>query len=231
MGSAESRAPRVLCLHSFRTSGAIFREQCFNFSSFGAKLEAAGFELDFPDAPYRCTPEDEEKVYPVVKEAFPACTTYHEWYNASDDHSEYRRLGETIAFLERYMAENGPYAGVVGFSQGGTLAHLVAYLQASGAAFTRHPPLRFLVVLCARRSRAAAHARFWESAPLQALPRALVIAGGRDDAVAPAEVQKIAETLPGAKVWTVPDCAHAVPNLRPEQVRELWDFLRDASTS
>merc|ERR1711868_183479 len=101
------------------------RSQFFEYSDFGEKLQAAGVGLNFVNAPYRCTPEDVAKIYPQVKEVFGHLGGFYEWCNASDDASELRRLDETIAFLEREMAEQGPYDGLIGFSQCGMLAHLV----------------------------------------------------------------------------------------------------------
>lgn len=222
---------RVLCLHSFRTSGAIMREQMFNFSNFGERLESAGFDLEFVNAPYRCSAEDEKKVYPAVKQAFPKCKEYFEWYNASEDKTEYHRLDETLAYLDKVMAERGPFDGIVGFSQGGTLAHLVAHLQATGAAFARHPPLKFTVIIASRRSRATAHQQLWAAPPPAGLPRAMVFYGGRDKACPPEEVKLLMETLPGVSEVYLPQGDHKIPNLADDDAESFSQFLQEGQPS
>eukprot|EP00443_Scrippsiella_acuminata_P072123 CAMPEP_0115449414 /NCGR_PEP_ID=MMETSP0271-20121206/41000_1 /TAXON_ID=71861 /ORGANISM="Scrippsiella trochoidea, Strain CCMP3099" /LENGTH=224 /DNA_ID=CAMNT_0002875577 /DNA_START=33 /DNA_END=704 /DNA_ORIENTATION=- len=223
MGNA---TPRLLCLHSFRTSGPILKDQMFQFSNFGEKLEHAGYDLEFLNAPYQCNEEDEKKVYAVVKQAFTRHKKYYEWYNASDDKTEYRRLDETIAYLERMLEQKGPFDGLVGFSQGGSLAHLMAYLQATGQAFTRHPPFKFIVILSSRRSRATIHQPLWQAPPPKNLPKAIVFYGGKDKACPVEDAKKLIETLPGAEEVYLPESDHRVPTLPEAEGGRLLDFLR-----
>jgi len=224
MGAVGS-TPRLLCLHSFRTSGPIMKEQMFKFSNFGEKLEQAGFDLEFLSAPYQCTEEDEKKVYAVVKQAFSTHKKHYEWYNASEDKTEYRRLDETIAYLEKILEQKGPFDGLVGFSQGGSLAHLMTYLQATGQAFTRHPPFKFVIIMSSRRSRATIHQHMWQAPPPTNLPRSIVFYGGKDTACPVEDARKLIETLPGAEEVYLPDSDHRVPNLAEADAEKLLDFL------
>lgn len=205
------------------------RQQMFKHSNFGTILEQAGMELEFVNAPYCCTPADEAKVYDSVKQGFPDCTEYYEWYNASEDKTEYSRLNETVTFLEKVMEERGPFVGVVGFSQGGSLAHLIAYMQASGDAFVRQSPFKFIVTIGARRSRATKHQSFWDSPPPANLPKALLFHGERDTAVRPEESKLLAKTMPGSIEVSVPNCDHRIPNLDEGNQRKLIVFVQDNS--
>merc|ERR1712151_258792 len=128
---------------------------------------------------------------PQVKAFFGHFGNFYEWFNASDDDPpEYRRLPETLDYLEQVMAEQGPFDGIVGFSQGGSIAHLVAFLQAAGERFANAPKLKFVIIISARRSRAAAHQPLWSSpADGLGLPRTLVIYGGMDANVKPEETR------------------------------------------
>lgn len=225
MGAVGS-TPRLLCLHSFRTSGPIMKDQMFNFSNFGEQLERAGYDLEFLNAPYLCNEEDEKKVYSQVKIAFPRHKKYYEWYNASEDKTEYHRLDETIAYLEKMLEQKGPFDGLVGFSQGGSLAHLMAYLQATGRAFTAHPPFKFLVIMSSRRSRATIHQPMWQAPPPPNLPKAIVFYGGEDTACPVEDVKRLVETLPGAEEVYLPDGTHRVPSLSEAQAERLQAFLK-----
>eukprot|EP00930_Biecheleria_cincta_P020339 TRINITY_DN15313_c0_g1_i2.p1 TRINITY_DN15313_c0_g1~~TRINITY_DN15313_c0_g1_i2.p1 ORF type:complete len:231 (-),score=28.85 TRINITY_DN15313_c0_g1_i2:48-740(-) len=225
MGLGASK-PRILCLHSFRTSGEILRQQMFLYSNFGETLEAAGCELVFVNAPYRCTSEDEEKVYPAVKTAFPDCKKYYEWFRATDDGAEYHRLDDSLVHLDQVMEEQGPFSGLLGFSQGGTVAHLMAFLQASRQRFSRHPPLEFLIILSSRRSRATIHRSLWETPSPEKLPRAFVMYGGRDkSSTTPQDVETLISTLPGAQTVYLPEGEHRVPQLTEEHAERLRQFV------
>jgi len=226
-GSFSGQKTRVLCLHSFRMSGEIMQEQLFGFSDFGEKLEEAGLSLTYLDAPYKCTPEDEAKIYPKMKEAFGHFGAFYEWYTASEDGREYRRLEETLTYLEHVMESQGPFDGIVGFSQGGSLAHLVAYLQSSGERFTKLPPLKFIVVLNSRRSRAAVHDHLWETSPPKSLPKAFVVYGGKDTSIFPEEAKRLIDTLPGATEVYLPQQAHSIPSLRGKDAQALATFLKE----
>ena len=61
---------RIACFHSFRMSGENLRKQMHDFSNFGAQL--AGCELRFPDGTYQCTPEQEAKVPPRLRQVLRA---------------------------------------------------------------------------------------------------------------------------------------------------------------
>ena len=52
---------KVLCLHSFRTSGAILQRQLQDFSNFASKLSDIA-EFSFLDAPHRCDEAAEQNV-------------------------------------------------------------------------------------------------------------------------------------------------------------------------
>jgi len=129
--AAGTPAPvRVLCLHPFRTSGSIFRRQCH-----GVLREAAArgggdggpemFHFAFPDAPHVASgPPD-----PIVSTFFPG-EVYREWWNAqinAEGAMVYTGKDASVTALKRCWDDEGPFDGVLAFSQGGMLAsHLLA---------------------------------------------------------------------------------------------------------
>mmetsp|Transcript_42473 Transcript_42473/g.77717 ORF Transcript_42473/g.77717 Transcript_42473/m.77717 type:complete len:584 (-) Transcript_42473:18-1769(-) len=226
---SEQKAPKVLCLHGFRTSASIMEEQFYIHTDFGNRLEEAGLDLEFIDAPYRCTPEDEAKIHPDIIEIFGHLGGFYEWYSSSADGSEYARLDESLRYLEKEISKRGPFVGIVGFSQGGTIAHLITYLQAIGAAFTTHPPFQFTVLLNTRRSRATVHQDLWKkSVPSDRLPRPLVIYGGLDTSIPPQQVEELIPTLPSPEVIFLPEQHHAVPLLSDADAAKLVSFVRSS---
>ncbi|OAY66905.1 UPF0483 protein [Ananas comosus] len=118
-GEERRRRPRFLCLHGFRTSGDIMRQQVMR--KWPAEVTAR-LDLVFADAPY------------------PA-------EGKSDKFVEYRNFGECLAYIEGLMIKDGPFDGLMGFSQGGILSAALPGLQARGLALTRVPKVKYLVIM------------------------------------------------------------------------------------
>jgi len=213
MGLGPSLQPRVLCLHSHRMSGAIFREQLYEYSEFGPLLEEVGCELEFIDAPFRVNPEEVAKIPPEIKMAFEGHDDHFEWYNKAEDRTEDGGLYYSIAYLEKEMTERGPFDGIVGFSQGATMAQLAMVHQARGLAFRDHPALRFMILISGQLGDPDAHKELFTAPLTVPFPKSLVIYGGKDDVVPIAKSREFIGALPGAKTLYLPNQHHAVPRL------------------
>lgn len=48
------------------------------------------------------------------------------WWLHDEEKGEYRGFDESLAFFRQYLRENGPYDGIVGFSQGAAMATVLA---------------------------------------------------------------------------------------------------------
>ncbi|MCO5597150.1 hypothetical protein L7F22_051225 [Adiantum nelumboides] len=126
---------RVLCMHGFRTSAAIFEKQIRRWDSSILDL----LDLTFLDGPYLASGKSE------VEAIFPG--PYFEWFQFNKDYSEFTNLEECKDFISKYMQEHGPFDGLMGFSQGGVLAAAFAGLQQKGLALQHRPPLRFIILV------------------------------------------------------------------------------------
>ncbi|XP_038975988.1 dihydrofolate reductase-like isoform X1 [Phoenix dactylifera] len=128
-----SKKLKVLCLHGFRTGGSFLRKQI-------GKWDPSIFQdflLDFPDGIFLAGGKsDIEDIYPPP---------YFEWFQFNKDFTEYTNLEECILYLCDYMTKNGPFDGMLGFSQGATLSALLISYQAKGKILKDHPPIKFLV--------------------------------------------------------------------------------------
>ncbi|KAF5238274.1 hypothetical protein FAUST_5641 [Fusarium austroamericanum] len=106
-----SHYPRLLCLHGGGASSRIMRAQF-------AKLESAlsnRFQLVYLEAPLDSAPG------PGVLPYFENCGPYSCW--VSDDKTlapEDKIMEEenAIAYIKSFMVQHGPFAGILGFSQG-----------------------------------------------------------------------------------------------------------------
>ena len=233
---------RVLCLHSFRTNAEIMDFQ-FELAGFKAALEDIA-EFVCCDAPYTCSEQDLRKLrehHPDVLEAFPSDTfgEYREWFNASDDGGhEYRRLGESVAHIQRFIRERGPFHGIFGFSQGSAMATIIVGKQLSGDLMLG---LKFAWLHSGRLPRDDVCAAVFgavntgadqlEVSPTAA-PWTFPVLASRysmDDAMPPARTQQVADAFSDSVLVTIPATkpTHAVPKLPrdSEPLRLVREFL------
>ncbi|KAJ2721478.1 Ovarian cancer-associated protein 2 [Coemansia sp. Benny D115] len=115
--------PKILCLHGFAESGDIFRIRSRNIR---ALLEPHA-ELVYLDGPVdvgslRFTSEEIADPQPseFVNLAW--------WWKRGGKNIELRGLGQSLQLIQDQIKEQGPFQGILGFSQGASLATIVAAL-------------------------------------------------------------------------------------------------------
>ncbi|XP_052195571.1 uncharacterized protein LOC127803411 [Diospyros lotus] len=129
------KKPRVLCLHGFRTSAEILKQQLAKWPD--AVLEK--LDLVFVDAP--CPARGRSDVEGVFD------PPYYEWYHSTQGYTAYYHFEECVAYLEDYMMKNGPFDGMLGFSQGAMLSAALPGMQLEGVALTKVPKIKFLLII------------------------------------------------------------------------------------
>ncbi|KAF6828256.1 hypothetical protein CPLU01_08629 [Colletotrichum plurivorum] len=113
--NGSSALPKVLCLHGGGTSARIFGIQLARLT----RELSAHFEFVYLDAPIKTGPG------PGVLPFFEGCDPFFRW--VSDDPAtpaaEFQaQKDRAMALLKDFVRENGPFAGLVGFSQGARAA-------------------------------------------------------------------------------------------------------------
>lgn len=144
---------RALCLHSFRTNGEIMK----------AQVKYAGYDLipdldcSFADGVHLCTPQESARVDPMLQRMFPTSDfgPYREWWNRLDNppdgrvvYDRFDQCVESVVTILREAREQ-PFAGIIGFSQGGALAATVLAMQMNDQLPADTPPLHFGWIQCA----------------------------------------------------------------------------------
>ncbi|KAF8018514.1 hypothetical protein BT93_H3405 [Corymbia citriodora subsp. variegata] len=135
---AESRAsakPRILCLHGYRTSAKILETQIRKWP----KSVLEKLDLVFLDGQYPSRGKSS------VEGIFDP--PYFEWFHTNQGFTEYENFEECIAFIEDFMVKNGPFDGLLGFSQGAILAAALPGMQAEGLVLTKVPKIKFLILM------------------------------------------------------------------------------------
>lgn len=125
---------RLLFLHGFQQSPAVIKEETKFLPSFLKSVVGDDVEVEYPPAPFPSTPR------------LNADPTYSWWpEDTALDHTS------TFAYLSHVLDSSGPYDGVIGFSQGASVAGLMAALleqprDLRPEAFrTNHEAFRFVV--------------------------------------------------------------------------------------
>ncbi|KAI9871778.1 MAG: hypothetical protein M1830_002470 [Pleopsidium flavum] len=152
---------KVLMLHGYTQSGPLFHAKTRALEKALHKA-LPSISLCYPTAPLRLRAPD-------IPGSSPSPGPDEEpdawaWWRRKDDSYEYAGIEQGLARIAETLDAEGPFVGVIGFSQGGCAAGMVASLlepgrqeafsQAQGKggmrypesfARLRHPPLRFAV--------------------------------------------------------------------------------------
>ncbi|KAK4430538.1 Esterase OVCA2 [Sesamum alatum] len=129
------RKPRILCLHSFRTSGRILQK----LISRWPENVTGELDLVFVDAPFPAEGKsDVEGIYDPP---------YFEWFQTDKEFKEFYNFEECLNYLEDLMLKHGPFDGVLGFSQVAALPGM----QKEGVALNKVPNIKFLIIISGGR--------------------------------------------------------------------------------
>lgn len=200
------RKLKIVVLHGLRQNGAVFRAR-------SKKLRRAlddVAELTFVTSPLQYSLRGETRAAAVeALGEVPDFPLQQAWWLPSEDNRRYEGFDASVTFLEGVFREQGPFDGVLGFSQGGTLAAVLAAMQP-------HPAIsfRFAVCISAFPSRADAHAEFVRPGSV-AVP-SLHIYGEKDVLVTPDRSRKLFEVFdPASSVLVAHGGGHFVPGAWP----------------
>ncbi|VVA16246.1 PREDICTED: esterase [Prunus dulcis] len=104
-GGSLLKKPRFLCLHGFRTSGEIMKKQVGKWpESVLQKLDLVYLDGPFP----ALGKSDVEGIFDPP---------YYEWFQFNKEFSEYTNFDKCLEYIEDYIIKQGPFDGLVGFSQ------------------------------------------------------------------------------------------------------------------
>uniref|UniRef100_H3DFG2 Esterase OVCA2 n=1 Tax=Tetraodon nigroviridis TaxID=99883 RepID=H3DFG2_TETNG len=153
---------RVLCIHGYRQNGSTFREKTGAFR----KLLKKQVELIFVDAPLKA-PETTSASGAEGDEASRAwwfSDVQARSFNAQQQCEESLGMDESVAAVRAAVKEQGPFDGILGFSQGAALVAMLCSLQERGL----EPDFRFrfAVLVAGFRSACQEHQEFYR-VPLQ----------------------------------------------------------------
>ncbi len=200
------RALKILVLHGMRQNGAILRARTKKLRRALGSLA----ELTFVTSPLPYSLQGETRAAGLdALGEVPDFPLQQAWWIASEDNRRYEGFDASLSFIEGVCREQGPFDGVLGFSQGATFAAVLAAMQP-------HPVMSFRFVVCISGfpSRADAHAAFVRPSSI-AVP-SLHLYGEKDALVTPDRSQQLFELFDPASSRIVKHGGgHFVPGAWP----------------
>ncbi|EDO16565.1 hypothetical protein Kpol_1064p47 [Vanderwaltozyma polyspora DSM 70294] len=154
---------RVLMLHGLAQSGEYFASKT---KGFRTELEKEGYELSYATAPKEFLPADIPDSYSEVLEG--SLGVVLAWIENDLVNNSYFLPKETIDYLHDYVLDNGPFHGIVGFSQG---AGVAGYLMTDfngllGLSVEEQPPLKFFIAFSGFRFRPEIYQEQYDKHPI-----------------------------------------------------------------
>jgi len=122
---------KVLLLHGYTQSGPLFSAKSRALHKALQKaFSPRPVHFSYPTGPIRLKPADVVGSSPPGPESEEDIEAYGWWQrkDASDEGVVYRGIEEGMAIVEKCIKEEGPFDGVIGFSQGAAAAAMVASL-------------------------------------------------------------------------------------------------------
>ncbi|OWM73120.1 hypothetical protein CDL15_Pgr001234 [Punica granatum] len=209
MDEKKKKKMKILCLHGFRTSGSFFKKQ---IGRWDPSIFAA-FDLDFPDGIFPAGGKSD------IEGLFPP--PYFEWFQFNKGFTEYTNLEECITYLCDYIMTNGPFDGLLGFSQGATLSALLLGYQAQGKVLKDHPPLKFFVSISGSKFRDPSICDVAYKDPIKL--KSVHFVGAKDWLKLRSE--ELASAFHNPLIIRHPQ-GHVVPRLDEEATRQLSDWTK-----
>nr|GMD00303.1 dihydrofolate reductase-like [Ipomoea batatas] len=208
---ASARKMKILCLHGFRTSGNFLRKQ---ISKWDPSIFALHFDMEFPDGIFPAGGESS------IEGIFPP--PYFEWFQFNEEFTEYTNLEECISYLCQYITNNGPFHGLLGFSQGATIAGLLAGYQAEGKILKDHPPFKLLISISGSKFREPSICQVAYKHPIKV--KSVHFIGEKDWLKLPS--QELATAFHNPLIINHPQ-GHTVPRLNEEAVEKLRNWTKE----
>lgn len=187
---------KLLMLHGYTQSGTLFHAK----SRALIKHLQKAFPLHevsviYPTGPLRLKPSDVPGYEPSDNNDADDAVEAYGWWRRSNTANPplYQGIEDGLAAVAKVLSEEGPFDGVVGFSQGAALAGMVAGLLEPGRKeafdkFTKeeaegavgipfpssfeqpefqHPPLKFALCYSGFRAPGSRYRGFYENPPIQ----------------------------------------------------------------
>jgi predicted esterase len=210
---------RILMLHGYTQNGMLFHAKTRAMEKHLQKV-FPGCILSYPTGPLQLRPSDVPGFDASTSEDSDSIDAFGWWRRSNtSDPPEYVGLETALEKIAKVLESEGPFDGVIGFSQGACFAPMVASLlegdsrkQAFDKARARsplaipfpasfeklsHPPLKFCAAYCGFRAPGERYRGFYEEPHIQT-PVCHII-GGLDSVIEESRTQALVDATGGAE--------------------------------
>ncbi|KAM7534496.1 hypothetical protein Aperf_G00000106534 [Anoplocephala perfoliata] len=169
---------KILCIHGYRQTGLKFREKSGAFR----KILKGSCEFVFIDAPLKIPSiEGDDDI------------TRGWWFSKPDDsfqadeYTDFQRgFEESAEFVKNVLKTQGPFDGILGFSQGAAFVTLLQILMEYHPEEWDAPTVKFAILFATFKSRSSVHLSLYKTDQPIKMPTLLVY--GQADKVIPREM-------------------------------------------
>lgn len=204
-------------LHGLAQSGEYFHSKT---KGFRTAFENLGYTLYYPTAPNRFPsadlPVDDDSIdYGSIGNNTTDGNKIIAWLQNDITKTSYTLPDTTIVFLHDYIIENGPFDGIVGFSQGAGLAGYLAtdINMLLNLTNVEQPELKFFISFSGFRFKPAQYQEQYDLNPIK-IP-SLHVKGDLDTITEPEKVESLFNScLIDKRTMLIHPGGHFVPNSR-----------------
>ncbi|CAI4769224.1 ADI_G0057990.mRNA.1.CDS.1 [Saccharomyces cerevisiae] len=215
-----SEKKKVLMLHGFVQSDKIFSAKT---GGLRKNLKKLGYDLYYPCAPYSIDKKalfqsESEKGRDAAKEFNTSATSdevYGWFFRNPESFNSFQIDQKVFNYLRNYVLENGPFDGVIGFSQGAGLGgYLVTdFNRILNLTDEQQPALKFFISFSGFKLEDQSYQKEYHR--IIQVP-SLHVRGELDEVVAESRIMALYESWPDNKrTLLVHPGAHFVPNSKP----------------
>lgn len=193
--TTKTACKKILLLHGFVQSGKIFSSKT---GGLRKNLNKLGFELYYPTAPLVVTKEELLAIHSINKDngkdmnvasefntSSNATDEYAGWWKRNSQQSTDFNIDQHIIdYLHDYVVENGPFEGIMGFSQGAAFAGylLTDFNKLLNLSENDQPPFKFFIAFSGFRLEAPQFQSAYDEHPIST--PSLHVQGEQDTVVA-----------------------------------------------
>ncbi|KAF8361703.1 hypothetical protein PRIPAC_88626 [Pristionchus pacificus] len=197
---ASERRLQILCLHGYRQNDVFFREKTGSLRKMIKK---------YADLHYACAPHR-----PNVESSEERGDVRGWWFTKADSQFSSRDVtdlaigfDDSVEYLVKYIKENGPFDGLLGFSQGACMLHLMLAKMELGEVEISKP--QFVMFASGFLSLSSLHAQY-TSLRLLTTPSLHIFGTGDEVVLYPVSERLRDQFRPEGDSSSVVDCSSEI---------------------
>lgn len=209
---------RILCLHGYVQNGNMFARKT---SGIRKALDKLGFETVYLTGPVKI--EVSDLSFDVSNEGGREIDNMRSWWPNSESNPDHLTIDSALDEIVANIDKEGPFVGVLGFSQGAALAAILC--QILHTLHENQGQLKFGIFYSGFKSRLPAYSKYYER-PI-AIPTMHVI-GTLDTVVEEERTMKLYDACePSKRVLLTHPGGHFVPNAK-DILTKVVGFVQNA---